>query len=58
MSKREEELLAMAEETRDKVSKIRQEVDVHKRYDAHDKRDKYGKVIEWVHETGRKILSE
>lgn len=58
MSNKEEEFLAMAQETREKVSKIRQEVDIHKRYDSHDKRDKYGKVIEWVHETGRKILSE
>lgn len=58
MSTREEELLAMAEETRQRVTSIREHVDIHKRYDSHDDWDSYGKVIEWVHETGRKILSE
>ena len=48
----------MARETRDRVMDIRDDVDIHKRYDSHDDSDNYGKVIEWVHETGRKILSE
>lgn len=58
MSTREEELLAMARETRARVTDIRDDIDIHKRYDSHDDSDNYGKVIEWVHETGRKILSE
>lgn len=56
MSK-EEQLLKLVEETRQKVSNIHDEVDVHKRYDSRHV-DSYGQVIEWVHETGRKILSE
>lgn len=55
---REESLLAMAEETRERVSRIDDAVDFHKRYDSHDDGDSYGKVIAWLHETGRKILSE
>lgn len=58
MTSREEELLAMAEETRNRVTDIHDEVDIHKRYDAKDSTDSYGKVIEWLHVTGQKILSE
>jgi hypothetical protein len=58
MSKREEDLLAMAMENQKRVSRIKEEIDIHKRYDSHDSSDKYGQVIKWVHKTGTKIFSE
>lgn len=52
MNRRDEAVLEMAQRTFQKVKDITEPVDVHKRYDLNDTTDRYGEVIEWVHETG------
>lgn len=52
MNRRDEAVLEMAQRTFQKVKDITQPVDVHKRYDLNDTTDRYGEVINWVHETG------
>jgi hypothetical protein len=49
---RDRKVLEMLKVTADKVSKISDPVDPHKRFDQEDYRDPYGRVIEWVHWTG------
>lgn len=58
LTQRHSQVLAMAEVAMNKVSRISDPVDPHKRYDSHDSTDPYGEVIEWVHTTGSHIFAE
>ena len=51
-TKHHEAVLEMAQMTFQMVRNIQEPVDFHKRYDLNDTSDRYGQVIEWVHETG------
>jgi hypothetical protein len=55
-TERDRKVLAMMQVTADKVSKISEPVDPHKRFQANDYKDPYGRVIEWVHFTGTGIF--
>lgn len=52
------QVLAMAEVAMNKVSRINDPVDPHKRYNSQDLADPYGEVIEWVYNTGSHIFAE
>jgi hypothetical protein len=54
----DKKVLSLIEHAFEKVAKINVPVDPHKRFDADDYRDPYGRVIEWVHFVGTGLFRD
>lgn len=57
-TERDVKVISFIELTSEKVAKIHEPVDPHKRFDAEDYRDPYGRVIEWVHFVGTGLFRD
>jgi hypothetical protein len=57
-TKKDAKVLAMLDVTAEKVRKITETVDPHKRFNREDSLDPYGVVIEWLHFTGTKVFRD
>ena len=54
----DEKVLKLIERTSEKVSKIHEPVNPHKRFDQEDYGDPYGRVIEWVYFVGTGLFRD
>lgn len=57
-TKKDERVLTMLEVAAEKVGKISEPIDPHKRFNREDYTDPYGLVIEWLHWTGSKVFRD
>lgn len=57
-TEQDEKVLKMLSLTAKKVEKIREPVDVHKRFNENDYKDPYGQVIQWVHFVGTALFRD
>ena len=57
-TKRDERVLKMLRLAADKVEKITEPVDPHKRFNREDLKDPYGRIIEWVYFSGTGLFRD
>lgn len=57
-TKRDERVLKMLRLAANKVGKITEPVDPHKRFNREDLKDPYGRIIEWVHFSGTGLFRD